>query len=731
MKKMFKSIFAIVLAFGTLLSVNIEVFASENEVICSHVEISVSEDSIMASSFVRDYDSLSQNSVHLICAAYDQDGKLVSCANDYGMNKILVANLDGMTKAPEGGYICAYVWDLETNKPISNIAYYENTLDNLGITVMLDGVKFNDFDINKTEYNYKLTAVTADGESKVNYPVITAYSDKDNTFTYSVQNDYDKKISYLKIMAGKRGKEKINATPVSNKDVFGYDNAIEKVYKFNWEDPDCQIDRTSNLSELDFEAKKISNQNYLYYESKPALNYYSDIDYIVPEGEVTEVKFNLNWSRTNGLTWIAIKPLNKDTDPDTLVVDKNGNPLNFASSWRSNPGPSAGLDEQGSIIEPKVSNAGAVVFSGGKTGDGFIANKAMGIGNTSTGAIAVYNFYNTYPGTELTTTYIPKDFENSLYIPSFDDTDTVKEITYTLKLTGPAKIAVWENGTFTLTDVTNNTAHDAQALALDQAVVNSWKGNDTHGARALSAFTIAYLLETGKITDDEWFVGADGGNHLKWPAYARLKDSPINVLKSDLDSSYWAVNNSDATVEECRAAWADTSLTYVDNSTVITDYKYLLAGNSSYDFGDAPSVKKNFDTFADDITAIISNRNPYTQNGYGSVLSYNNVIDIEGEDYINCQWFNATLPVNTNIHSFVANRDCEVLVICGDPICPTGFTMIDTNNMPLIEMWEDPIQGMKNLAVKAVKKGETVTIDTGNSEKTRFSGLVVFARPVR
>ena len=46
-------------------------------------------------------------------------------------------------------------------------------------------------------------------------------------------------------------------------------------------------------------------------------------------------------------------------------------------------------------------------------------------------------------------------------------------------------------------------------------------------------------------------------------------------------------------------------------------------------------------------------------------------------------------------------------------------------------MWEDPIQGMKYLAVKAVKKGETVTIDTGNSEKTLYSGLVVFARPVR
>ena len=194
------------------------------------------------------------------------------------------------------------------------------------------------------------------------------------------------------------------------------------------------------------------------------------------------------------------------------------------------------------------------------------------------------------------------------------------------------------------------------------------------------------------------------------------------------------MKHPDATVEECRAAWADTSLTYVDNSTVITDYKYLLAG-TSYNYGDAPSVKKNFDTFAGDgssnITTILSNRNPYRQNGYGSVLSYNNVIDIEGEDYINCQWFTDTLPVNTNIHSFVANRDCEVLVISGDPICPTGFTKIDTNNLPLIEMWEDPIQGMKNLAVKAVKKGETVTIDTGNSEKTQYSGLVVFARPVR
>lgn len=731
MKKMFKSMLAAVLAFGMLLPVNIAVYASENEVVCSHVEISVSDGSVMASSFVRDYDSSSQNSVHLICAAYDRNGKLVSSANDYGMNKILAAKLEGMADAPEGGYIRAYVWDYKTNKPISNIAYYKNTLDNLGITVMLNGVRFNDFDINKTEYNYNLTAVTADGESKVNFPVITAASDKDNTFTYSVRNDYDKKISYLKIMAGKRGKEKINATPMSNIDVFGYDNAIEKVYTFNWENPDYQIDRASNLSELDFEAKKINNQNYLYYEAKPALNYYSDIDYNVPEGDVTEVKFNLNFSRTNGFTWIAIKPLNEDTDPDTLVADKNGNPLNFASSWKSNPGPSAGLDEQGRIIEPKVSNAGAVVFSGGKTGDGFIANKAMGIGNNSTGAIAVYNLYDTYPGTQLTTTYIPKDFENSLYIPSFDDANTVKDVTYTLKLTGPAKIAVWENGGFTLTDVTNNTARDAQALALDKAVVNSWRGNDTHGARALSAFTIAYLLETGKIADDEWFVGADGGNHLKWPAYARLKNSLISVLKSDLDSSYWAAKHPNATVEECRTAWADTSLTYVDNSTVITDYKYLLAGNSSYDYGDAPSVKKNFDTFADDITAIISNRNPHNQNGYGSVLSYNNVIDIEGEDYINCQWFLSTLPVNTNIHSFVANRDCEVLVIGGDPICPTGFTMIDTNNMPLIEMWEDPIQGMKNLAVKAVKKGETVTIDTGNSEKTLYSGLVVFARPVR
>ena len=389
------------------------------------------------------------------------------------------------------------------------------------------------------------------------------------------------------------------------------------------------------------------------------------------------------------------------------------------------------MDEQGKIIEPKVSNTGAVVLSGGKTGDLFIANKAMGIGNTSTGAIAVYNSYDTYPGTQLTTTYIPKDFENSLYIPSFDDKATVKDVTYTLKLTGPAKIAVWENGGFTLTDVTNNTPHDAVAVNSDKAVVNSWRGNDTHGARALSNFTIAYLLETGKIADDEWFVGADGGNHLKWPAYARLKNSLINVLKSDLDPSYWAAKHPNATVEECRKAWVDTSLTYVDNSTVITNYKYLLAGNSSYDNGDAPSVKKNFDTFADNITTILSNRNPYTQNGYGSVLSYNNVIDIEGEDYINCQWFKSTLPENTSIHSFVANRDCEVLVIGGDPICPTGFTKIDTNNMPLIEMWENPIQGMKNLAVKSVKKGETVTIDTGNSEKTLYSGLVVFARPVR
>ena len=529
MKKMFNSILAIVLAFGMLLSVNIGVFASENEVICSHVEFSVSEDSIMASAFVRDYDSLSQNSAHLICAAYDQDGRLVSCANDYGMNKILVANLDGVTEAPEGGYICAYVWDYATKKPISNVAYYENTLDNLGITVMLDGVKFNDFDINKTEYDYKLTAVTADGVNKVNYPVITASSDKDNTFTYSVQNDYDKKVSYLKIMTGKREKEKINVTPISNIDVFGYENAIEKVYTFNWKDPDYQIDRTSNLSAFDFEAKKISDQNYLYYESKPALNYYADIDYNVPKGEVTEVKFNLDFSRVGGLTWIAIKPLSEDIDPNTLVVDKNGDSLKFDSSWRSDPGPSAGVDEEGKNIEPKISKTGAVVLSGGKTGDIFIANKAMGIGNTSTGALAVYGSYDTYPGTQLTTTYIPKDFENSLYIPSFEDGDTVKDVTYTLKLTGPAKIAVWENGGFTLTDVTNNTVHEATALDTVERCVNSYRGNDSHGARALSNFTIAYLLETGKINDDEWFVGADGSNHLKWPAYVKLKDSPINV----------------------------------------------------------------------------------------------------------------------------------------------------------------------------------------------------------
>ena len=46
MKKMFKSMLAAVLAFGMLLPVNIAVYASENEVVCSHVEISVSDGSV-------------------------------------------------------------------------------------------------------------------------------------------------------------------------------------------------------------------------------------------------------------------------------------------------------------------------------------------------------------------------------------------------------------------------------------------------------------------------------------------------------------------------------------------------------------------------------------------------------------------------------------------------------------------------------------------------------------